>query len=480
MSEVSHFRFNEGTFEKLMAPIDWSNPTSAHLGEIIASEGRIPFSQYMHGCLYGPYGYYSAGKAQIGLDLENGDFITSPEISPFFGASVGMAAKQVWEAMGKPDFIPIIEQGAGNGTLADNLLDWAHNEAGNSNEASQFYNALIYPIIEYGDLINNQQQRVRGNQKVNWIRHSAIDFPYKNVNGVILSNELPDTFPVEVVRRFNTSGHLTGIMQKFVSIENDHWLEIWDDPTEEVTDYIADHNMDVQYAETPVNLEALRWQRNMDSSLQSGAIITIDYGANKYGRIRVYGGDKIPYSPQAIYQNPGEVDITSDVNFAALRSQAEADGLQTAFFGPESEFLSKAGIDHLTQGIAERIRDSRSLSETLELSQQLSGLRFLLKDKSERSYALVLTKGIDLQLSGDAIHPMDKPHYKLEFGQPNKTVTIGNITKTVDEFEQLWLDPVEVPPHELLLNKVTVGAVEQYPEEILQILENSGYRFDIY
>lgn len=478
MSENPHFRMNEGTFEIPRAPIDRHNPTSVHLAEIINQEGRVPFSQFMNACLYGPDGYYSRGKAQIGFDLEGRHFITSPEISPFFGASLGSASKQVWEAMGKPADFQIVEQGPGNGTMAADLLGWAENEAASSEGIRQFYDALTYPIIEYGDLIAAQQRRIN-NDKVSWVRDSAINFPLE-VNGVILSNELPDTFPVEAVRRFQVSGRLTGILQQFVSIEDNRWLEVWDKPTEEVTDYIHSHNLEVLDQETPVNLEALRWQRAMDRSLQSGAIITIDYSENTYGRIRVYGADRRPYNREAIYRNPGEADITSDVNFPALRAQAEADGLRTAFFGSESEFLQKAGIDHLTHDIAEKIRDSRSLSETLELSEKLGGVRFLLHHPSQQSYyAQVLTKNIQLELNGDTIHPSDKPRYKLEIGQPNKAVTIGNITVSSDEYEQLWLDPVEVPPHELFMRKVTIDGRRQRLDDLIGIFQDSAYHFDL-
>jgi SAM-dependent MidA family methyltransferase len=66
---------------------------------------------------------------------------------------------KVWEAMGRPATFNVVEMGAGNGTLAKDFLVWARE-----NEP-EFYDALRYNIVEYGDLIKNQQERISGSVK---------------------------------------------------------------------------------------------------------------------------------------------------------------------------------------------------------------------------------------------------------------------------------------------------------------------------
>jgi SAM-dependent MidA family methyltransferase len=59
-------------------------------GEIVASGDWIPFSRYMELALYAPgLGYYAAGARKFGAE---GDFVTSPEISPMFAKCLALQA----------------------------------------------------------------------------------------------------------------------------------------------------------------------------------------------------------------------------------------------------------------------------------------------------------------------------------------------------------------------------------------------------
>ena len=49
---------------------------------IIAAGGAIRFDEFMRIALYGSHGFYTTG-GQAG---RRGDFITSPEVGPLFGA----------------------------------------------------------------------------------------------------------------------------------------------------------------------------------------------------------------------------------------------------------------------------------------------------------------------------------------------------------------------------------------------------------
>lgn len=51
-----------------------------------------------------------------------GDFITSPEVSQMFGEMVGVWAMCLWEQMGQPNKINLVEFGPGRGTLMADLL----------------------------------------------------------------------------------------------------------------------------------------------------------------------------------------------------------------------------------------------------------------------------------------------------------------------------------------------------------------------
>ena len=85
---------------------------------IVAAGGAIRFDEFMRIALYGEHGFYSTG-GQAG---RRGDFITSPEIGPLFGAVVARWIQAEWFRLGEPDDFVVVECGAGPGTLARSVL----------------------------------------------------------------------------------------------------------------------------------------------------------------------------------------------------------------------------------------------------------------------------------------------------------------------------------------------------------------------
>jgi SAM-dependent MidA family methyltransferase len=334
--------------------IDRTNPTSARIEQAIAENGgSIPYTEFMGQSLFGSDGYYSAAHARI-----RGQFVTCPELSEEFNFSLGEATRKVWEGMGKPDNFKVIEMGAGNGTLAKDMLVWARETQ------PDLYAALRYTIVEYGDFVEKQQQMIGGNsrrlhkrsgastveqhnadlQKVRWLRDSAIAVDLGEVGGVFISNELPDTFPVEVIRA--KDGRL---QQKYITLENDEWVEVWANPVDEVFDYVNSFGLVVaEGCQEPININAVKWQQNLSRSLKKGAIITIDFGqagpCNAVEATRTF-----PQQKGSEYNYPGRVDITSDINFRVLRRVAEKSGLQTAFLDTQARFLHANGYPTLEE-----------------------------------------------------------------------------------------------------------------------------------
>src|SRR5215468_5825349 len=104
--------------------------------ERINQEGPISFKDYMDICLYHPvHGYYNSPDKKIGI---NGDYYTSPCVSPAFGAMISKQLEEIWQQMGSNPFI-VVEYGAGNGLLAYDILEYASKNAA-------FYKNLEYII----------------------------------------------------------------------------------------------------------------------------------------------------------------------------------------------------------------------------------------------------------------------------------------------------------------------------------------------
>ena len=94
-----------------------STDPSEAIRQRIRTDGPITFATYMELALYGPGGYYE--EPPVGAD---GDFVTSPHVHPAFGMFVARALKTLADDLGSPEPLRVTEVGAGDGTLAGQIL----------------------------------------------------------------------------------------------------------------------------------------------------------------------------------------------------------------------------------------------------------------------------------------------------------------------------------------------------------------------
>ncbi|MEZ5178060.1 MAG: hypothetical protein R2746_07215, partial [Acidimicrobiales bacterium] len=85
----------------------------------LEAHGPIGFADYQAQALYAPgLGFYTSG----GGAGRRRDFLTSPEVGPLFGAVLARALDAWWDELGRPDPFPVVDAGAGPGTLARSVL----------------------------------------------------------------------------------------------------------------------------------------------------------------------------------------------------------------------------------------------------------------------------------------------------------------------------------------------------------------------
>lgn len=112
-----------------------SSPVSVEVAERIRRHGPRSFEEVVDLALYHPeHGFY----ATVGSAGRRGDFITSPEVGPLFGAVVARALDAWWDDLGRPDPFTVVEAGAGRGALAI-AVRAAHPEC---------LGALTYVLVE--------------------------------------------------------------------------------------------------------------------------------------------------------------------------------------------------------------------------------------------------------------------------------------------------------------------------------------------
>jgi SAM-dependent MidA family methyltransferase len=173
---------------------------------IAAAGGWMPFDDFMAEALYAPgLGYYSGGRRIFGLGPGSGsDFVTAPELSPFFGRAL---AVQVREALAASGTGRVYEFGAGSGALAEQLLEAL--DADDADDDGMLRIPADYTIVELSaDLRERQQARLaRFAPRVQWL-----DTWPAAIEGVVIGNEVLDAMPVKLLHRSGGRWHERGVV----------------------------------------------------------------------------------------------------------------------------------------------------------------------------------------------------------------------------------------------------------------------------
>ena len=302
----------------------------------IRSRGPIPFRDFMEAALYHPeHGYYRSRREKMG---RQGDYLTSPEVSPIFGVLLARQLREMWQAIGAPGRFHIAEAGAGTGLLCRDILRWARIHA------PDFRSALAYTIVEVSEALIERQRTVLAEEGCD-VRWSAA-LP-DGIEGCLLSNELLDSFPVQ--RVCARDGELREV---FVDWDGARFVEELRPPsTPELDEYFQRLGLTPgEGCRAEVNLAAAEWMRRAGSALRKGFLLTLDYGYEAeelYAPWRTEGTLLCFYrhNPSADpYARIGRQDITSHVDFTTLRRAGEEAGLRTLGLVSQSEFLTNLGI----------------------------------------------------------------------------------------------------------------------------------------
>ena len=308
----------------------------AELYDKIADQGSINLTDFWDISLYSDEGYYASGYAAIG----SGDFWTAPETHQAYGYSVANAIAEL--APNDNRAIKIMEMGAGNGTLARQILTkLAH-------DYPDLYSRCQYIISDrsYG-LIQKQQTTLTG-LPVTWKLGSAANIVEDDVDFAI-SNELLDVMAIELVTKTDS-----GFDQSYVTINESGNFVLARRPISPST---YQHLGNLSIAAIPpgtiltVSPTRLQWLEQMSRNLRPGGhLITSDYATKSLDddihtyEPRVYARFLNPptgHPLEVALEFPGLVDITSSVDMRQLSRHGKAHGLETIYHSTQQDFLSR-------------------------------------------------------------------------------------------------------------------------------------------
>ena len=290
----------------------------AEVASAIVAGGPLRFDRYLDLALYGRHGFYtSAGRA----GGRRGDFITSPEVGPLFGAVLGRALDSCWVELGRPDTFPVIEVGAGPGTLARAVLSSA---------------PACLPALRYVAVEISAAQRSAHPPPV----ESRTTIPDEPVAGMVIANEFLDNLP------FRLLVWDSGWREAHVDVDrNGQLVEVLLPVSEQLPRWLP--KVGVHGARIPWQERATSWVGRTRAQLTEGRVIAIDYVTPTTAEIasmpwrewlRTYRGHE---RGTHYLRDVGLQDITTQV---ALDQLPEPDALRT-----QAQFLQRWGIEDLVE-----------------------------------------------------------------------------------------------------------------------------------
>ena len=313
--------------------------------ERIRRRGPITVSEYMALALYAPgVGYYARADQRSG---RTGDFVTSVDMGPIFGALLAWRFADMWARMGGdgggPARIDLVEVAAGNGRLAHDILDAAQRRY------PAFYRAVAAHLVERSPSARAAQAATLA-AHLSRVVSSSADVP-ASYEGILFANELLDAFPVHVVQMSDA-----GLGEIYVDLKGDGFVERLAAPsTPALAAYLEDAGVTLEPGmRGEINLAAVAWIADVAVRLRRGYIVLIDYGheapelysaAHAQGTLATFhrhlmdAPDAANRTTPAWLIDPGGRDLTTHVDLTSIRRAAERAGMNTLRVTDQTTFL---------------------------------------------------------------------------------------------------------------------------------------------
>jgi NADH dehydrogenase [ubiquinone] 1 alpha subcomplex assembly factor 7 len=292
-----------------------------HVRELIALEGPITVERYMSLCLQ----HYYATRDPLG---SAGDFTTSPEISQMFGELIGLWMLEVWNGMGRPAPVHLVELGPGRGTLMADLLRATRL-------LPDFAAAVQVHLVETSPSLRQRQEITLASSShvIHW--HDSVN-SLPDGPTLIVANEFFDALPV---RQFLATDR--GWCERLVGLEGDRLIfGLRPEPEAALGNPLRQGDI-LEWPGASLDImQALARKLARDT----GAALIIDYGYRSPAF-----GDTLQalkdHRPVDVLDEPGEADLTTHVDFHRLAQAAATETLRVHGLSPQGDFLQTLGID---------------------------------------------------------------------------------------------------------------------------------------
>ncbi len=338
------------------------------LGARIRGEGPISFHEWMQAALYDKReGYYC--RSDLDRQGRQGDYRTAPETSPLFAAAFARYFAKLFTELGSPSLWTILEAGAGSGEFARGVLRSLKSNYPDVFSATRYVIDELSPDCQARAALHLAEF----SDRVEFLRIAEVAEPTANL--IIFSNELIDAFAVHRVSfRHGKLRELCVGLDK----TNFVWLEC--EPDERVVKYCQSQGLNLaenQIAE--INLDAEDFIPRAASMIESGFLITVDYGAERSellsdpqrhrGTLRAFHRHQMI---DDVLAKPGEYDLTTTVDWTQIKETGKRAGLQTVRHESLNRFLLDEGLlDEITRLFGTHQSDAHALHISISAREMI-------------------------------------------------------------------------------------------------------------
>jgi SAM-dependent MidA family methyltransferase len=331
-------------------------PLESDIRRRIAAAGPMPVGQYMSLCLTDPrHGYYVT-RDPFG---RGGDFTTAPEVSQMFGELIGLWIVSVWQQMGSPENIRIVELGPGRGTMMNDAMRAAK-------VVPAFIDAAVLHFVEISPALETIQRETFAALEMPATWHKSIgDVPQGAA--IFVANEFFDALPINQAVKMADGWH-----RRAVAIASDGAI-VYRAEAEPMAHFESTLPAAIRNANEG---EIFEWRSDTETmelgrriAREPGAALVIDYGHSESAT-----GETLQAVRDHLFADPlttpGDADLTAHVDFEALGRGFEAMG--AIAFGPieQALFLKRLGIETR----AETLRANAARAKVHEIDTAMARL----------------------------------------------------------------------------------------------------------
>jgi len=317
---------------------------------------KIPIDKFISNALYDKnYGYYSK-NIPFG---KNGDFITSPGISSLFSEMIALWIVAFWEHLDKPKIFNIVELGPGSGQMCATLIKVFK-------KFPIFFNSVNIFLYEKSKTLKDLQKNNLKCEKINWIKKFS---KIKKGPVIFLGNEFFDALPIKQFKKINNI-----LYEKYVKLEsNSKITTIFKKTDTKITKELKKYNLLKKHSFIEFPKQGLAELDLITNTIKklSGGLLLIDYGFLKQKSKNTLQSIK-NHKQNMIFNNVGNADITSLVNFSLLESYLGKKKLRVNNTVTQEFFLKKMGIINRAEMASQKMNFKEKTDLYLRLQRLLN------------------------------------------------------------------------------------------------------------